>query len=68
MAQAWLYNQLLKGRWRYQVRQYRPALVDQAIEDLLDQQTELRWLVVVGTYLDEENHLGKAAEPLKEDR
>ena len=50
MAQAWLYNQLLK------VRQYRPALVDQALEDLLDQQTEaadateLRWLVVVGAY------------------
>ena len=58
MAQAWLYNQLLK------VRQYRPALVDQAIEDLLDQQTELRWLVVVGAYLDEEINLGRAAELL----
>jgi predicted HTH domain antitoxin len=58
MVQAWLYNQLLK------IRQYRPALVDQALEDLLDQQTELRWLVVVGAYLDEEINLGRAAELL----
>ena len=58
MVQAWTYNQLLK------VRQYRPELVDHAIEELLTQQTELRWLVVVGAYLDEEINLGRAAELL----
>ena len=58
MVQAWTYDQLIK------VRQYRPELVDQVIEELLNRQTELRWLVVVGAYLDEEINLGKAAELL----
>ena len=58
MVQAWTYNQLIK------VRQYRPELVDQVIEELLNRQAELRWLVVVGAYLDEEINLGKAAELL----
>ncbi|MBD3307727.1 UPF0175 family protein [candidate division KSB3 bacterium] len=53
-----MYHQLLK------VRQYRPELVDQLIERLLDQQGELRWLVTVGAYLDGEINLGKAAELL----
>jgi predicted HTH domain antitoxin len=58
MVQAWIYDQLIK------VRQYRPELVDQVIEELLNRQAELRWLVVVGAYLDEEINLGKAAELL----
>ena len=58
MVQAWTYSQLLK------IRQYRPELVDHAIEKILNQQAELRWLVVVGAYLDEEINLGKAAELL----
>lgn len=58
MVQAWTYNQLIK------VRQYRPELVDQVIEELLNRKAELRWLVVVGAYLDEEINLGKAAELL----
>ncbi len=58
MVQAWTYDQLIK------VRQYRPELVDQVIEELLNRQAELRWLVVVGAYLDEEINLGKAAEIL----
>ncbi|MEA1960418.1 MAG: UPF0175 family protein [Bacillota bacterium] len=58
MIQAWTYNQLIK------VRQYRPELVDQVIEELLNRQAELRWLVVVGAYVDEEINLGKAAELL----
>ena len=58
MVHAWTYDQLLK------VRQYRPELVDQVIEELLNRQAELRWLVVVGAYLDEEINLGKAAEML----
>lgn len=58
MVQAWTYNQLIK------LRQYRPELVDHVIEELLNQEAELRWLVVVGAYLDEEINLGKAAELL----
>ena len=58
MVEAWTYNQLIK------VRQYRPELVDQVIEQLLNRQAELRWLVVVGAYLDEDINLGKAAELL----
>ncbi len=58
MVQPWTYKQLVK------VRQYRPELVDQVIEELLNQQAELRWLVVIGAYLDEEINLGKAAELL----
>lgn len=58
MIQPWTYNQLLK------VRQYRPDLVDHIIEELLTQQAELRWLIIVGAYLDEEINLGKAAELL----
>lgn len=58
MIQSWTYNQLLK------VRQYRPELVDQMLDAILTQQAELRWLVIVGAYLDEEVNLGKAAELL----
>jgi len=58
MVQAWMYDQLIK------VRQYRPELVDQVIEELLNRQAELRWLVVIGAYVDEEINLGKAAELL----
>ncbi len=58
MVQAWTYTQLIK------VRQYRPELVDQVIEELLSRQAELRWLVVVGAYLDEDIGVGKAAELL----
>lgn len=58
MVQAWTYDQLNK------VRQYRPELVDDAIEELLKRQAELWRLVVVGAYLDEQINLGKAAELL----
>ena len=58
MIQPWTYNQLIK------IRQYRPELVDQMIDEILTRQTELRWLVVVGAYLDGDINLGKAAELL----
>ena len=58
IIQPWTYNQLLK------VRQYRPELVDQMLDAILTQQAELRWLVIVGAYIDEEINLGKAAELL----
>jgi predicted HTH domain antitoxin len=55
---TWTFNQLTK------LRRYRPELVDQAIDEMLDRQSELRWHLVVGAYLDEEINLGKAAELL----
>jgi predicted HTH domain antitoxin len=58
MIQSWTYTQLNK------IRRYRPDLVDPLIDNLLTQQAELLWLVVVGAYLDEEINLGKAAELL----
>ena len=57
--QPWMYDQFIK------VRQYRPELVDRMIDEILTRQTELRWLVVVGAYLDKEINLGKAAELLE---
>ncbi|OQY13283.1 MAG: hypothetical protein B6I31_01490 [Desulfobacteraceae bacterium 4572_19] len=58
MIQPWMYNQLLK------VKRYRPELVDQMLDAILTQQAELRWLVIVGAYIDEEINLGKVAELL----
>ncbi len=58
MVQAWTYNQLIKAR------QYRPELVYNVIEEVLERQHELRWLVVVGAYIDKEINIGKAAELL----
>jgi len=57
-AQAWTLKQLWK------VRRYQPEAVDQAVEEVLDRRTDLRWSVVVGAYLDGEINLGKAAELL----
>lgn len=57
-AQIWTLEQLLK------LRRYRPEMVDQAIEEMLERREELRWAVVVGAYLDEEINLSKAAELL----
>lgn len=56
--QAWTFNQLTK------LRRYRPELVDQALSEILTRESELRWLVVVGAYLDGDINLGKAAELL----
>jgi predicted HTH domain antitoxin len=58
MMQAWTFNQLAK------LRQYRPDLVDPAIEEMLTLKENLRWHLVVGGYLDGEINLGKAAELL----
>lgn len=58
MIQSWTYTQLIK------VRQYRPEFVDQIIDDILNHQPELRRLIIIGAYLDQEINLGKAAELL----
>ena len=58
MIQTWTFNQLAKLRY------YRPDIVDQAVAEILACQSELRWLVVTGAYLDGEINLGKAAELL----
>jgi len=57
-VQAWTLEQLLK------VRRYRPEVVDQAVEEMLERRADLRGSVVVGAYLDGEINLGKAAELL----
>ena len=56
--QQWTFSQLAK------IRQFRPELVDEMVAEALSRQAELRWLVVVGAYLDGEINLGKAAELL----
>jgi len=58
MAQTWTFDQLAK------LRHYRPNLVDQTLSEILTRQSELRWLLVTGAYLDGEINLGKAAELL----
>lgn len=57
-VQPWTLDQLLK------LRHYQPEMVDQALEAILAQRADLRWAIVVGTYLDQEINLGKAAELL----
>lgn len=59
MIHSWTYSQLAK------VRQFRPELVDQVVNDVLSQKPELNWLIVVGAYMDGEINLGKAAELLE---
>jgi len=39
-------------------------MVDQALEEMLERQADLRCSVVIGAYLDEEINLSKAAELL----
>ena len=56
--QQWTFSQLAK------IRQFRPELVDEMVAEVLTRQAELRWLVVVGAYIDGEINLGKAAELL----
>lgn len=42
----------------------RPDLVKPAIQNLLSQNHELRWVLVMGAYLEKDISLGKAAEML----
>lgn len=42
----------------------QPDLVNPAIQELLSQDHDLRWALVVGAYLEKEINLGKAAEML----
>jgi len=42
----------------------RPELVHRALTRLLAEDTELRWALVIGAYLDRRINLGKAAELL----
>jgi len=58
IASPWMISHLGK------VYKLQPALVDAALERLLDSEPELTWSLVVSAYLDEEINLGKAAELL----
>ncbi|MBN1487373.1 MAG: UPF0175 family protein [Anaerolineae bacterium] len=42
----------------------RPALVQRALQRLLDEDKELRWSIVVSAYLDEEISMARAASLL----
>lgn len=57
-VRSWMLDQLVK------VERHQPEMVDRAVREMLAQQTDLRWSVVVGAYLDGEINLGKAAELL----
>ena len=54
--QNWETEQLIK------LRKHRPDLVDRAIHQLVLENEDIRWSVVVGAYQDEQINLGKAAE------
>jgi predicted HTH domain antitoxin len=55
---SWILEQLVK------VERHQPEMVERAVKEMLAQQSDLRWSVVVGAYLDGEINLGKAAELL----
>ena len=57
-VRSWVLEQLVK------VERHQPEVVERAIIEMLAQQSDLRWSVVVGAYLDGEINLGKAAELL----
>ena len=57
-VRSWMLEQLVK------VERHQPEMVDRAMKEMLAQQSDLRWSVVVGAYLDGEINLGKAAELL----
>jgi predicted HTH domain antitoxin len=57
-VRSWMLDQLVK------VERHQPEMVDRAVKEMLAQQNDLRWSVVVGAYLDGEINLGKAAELL----
>jgi predicted HTH domain antitoxin len=55
MSESWPLEQLIK------LQRSHPQLVQGALRRLLDENEELRWSVVVNTYLDEEISLARAA-------
>ncbi len=57
-VRSWMLEQLVKAE------RHQPEMVDRAVKEMLAQQSDLRWSVVVGAYLDGEINLGKAAELL----
>ena len=58
MAPTWELEQLNK------LSRQQPELVSRAVRRLLDEDRDLRWAVVVSSYLDSEISLAKAAELL----
>jgi predicted HTH domain antitoxin len=57
-VRSWMLEQLVK------LERQQPEMVERAVKEMLAQQSDLRWSVVVGAYLDGEINLGKAAELL----
>jgi hypothetical protein len=52
VVRSWLLDQLVK------VERHQPEMVDRAVKEMLAQQNDLLWSVVVGAYLDGEINLG----------
>lgn len=59
MFYEWEFPQFMK------LREQRPGLIDQAIHQLVEQNEDIRWFVIVGAYRDGRINLGKAAELLE---
>ncbi len=58
LSSDWTIMQLSK------LRQQQPELVDSALQQLLNENPELTWSLVIQAYLEAEMNLGKAAELL----
>jgi predicted HTH domain antitoxin len=56
--EGWELDQLVK------LRERQPALVEEAVSRLIQENEEIRWSVAVGAYQEGQVNLGKAAELL----
>ncbi len=54
----WTFTHLTK------LHKQQPQLVDNALQKMIESDSDLAWSLVVSAYLDEEINLGKAAEML----
>ena len=54
----WTFTHLTK------LHKQQPKLVDNALQKMIESDSDLAWSLVVSAYLDEEINLGKAAEML----
>lgn len=59
LSSDWAINQLQK------ISKQQPALVNQAMVELLENNPQLNWSIVVNSYTEGEISLGKAAELLR---
>lgn len=58
MTEGWPLEQIIK------LQRSQPAMVQRALQRLLDEDENLRWSVIISAYLDEEISLARAASLL----